>query len=441
MSRREDHHIIDRGIRNRTAETLLLIIGLSLGIGASSAGMAMVIRTGEISDELLSAPLYREILVSTRQSSGEMDVPLMIHDDDREVVLTTIDLQAANDAPSIAYGYVKQSTVFRNTTSIIKRPESSEAGEDFLSSSRAHREEMTAQLGPDAPTVLLTEWQGYLVSPEFFPAWGLYAGQGSLFSLDDIRDGRKYMVIGSELAGLLFDEPNFIGQNILAGPDVYEIVGILEPAGTSMDYMAFAPAFMPDAAQNIQSSNISAMQSRWNTTLSFIVEDPGRLEQAADQLEAYFSRAYGPGSVIISIPRAEAEALRDRNSRIGIIILFLAAAGLLIAAVNVSNILLGRAMRKQKTIGILKALGASRNKIFYLFFREAFMIGIYGTILGIGVSYLAARLIQTSAGLGEINILTLALGIASAWVITTLLTIFPALQASKIPASEAMRTE
>jgi ABC-type antimicrobial peptide transport system permease subunit len=123
------------------------------------------------------------------------------------------------------------------------------------------------------------------------------------------------------------------------------------------------------------------------------------------------------------------------------VILFLALAGLLIAAVNVSNILMSRALRRQKTIGILKALGSSKRMIFTLFFREAFTIGILAALAGIAVSIGLARLMRETTGFAAVNPVMLVAGIGVSWIISSVLTVFPALQASKIPAAEAMRTE
>ncbi len=179
----------------------------------------------------------------------------------------------------------------------------------------------------------------------------------------------------------------------------------------------------------------------WNTSLYFTVPDFERLDEARSQLCAWFDRAYGPGLVNISIPREEAEITCDRTARLTTIILFLAFSGLLIAAVNVSNILLSRALRKRRSVGILKALGASVTSVFKLFFVEALFVSVGGAVLGAGLALLLSRLMETTMGLGAISGLVLALGVFLAWLITKALAILPAVQASRIPAAEAIRYE
>jgi putative ABC transport system permease protein len=208
-----------------------------------------------------------------------------------------------------------------------------------------------------------------------------------------------------------------------------------------MDRLAFVPAFMPDVSGNIRTNEVAQFRAFWNSDLSFMVADSTRLDEAAAQIRSYFEREYGAEAVTLSVPREEAEATRDRNARLTAIILFLGVSGLFIAGVNVSNILLSRAMRRQRTVGILKALGASRNAIFRLFFTEALAIGVAATIVGLFVSILLARLMQSTIDIGRINPAMLAVGLGVSWVVSTVLTVFPAMQASRIPAAEAMRTE
>jgi hypothetical protein len=473
----EDRKIIIRGVTRRAVETFLLVLGLSLGIGAAAAGIALVARTIRASEELLASPAYREIIVSTRSEAEEMESALVAIDGGNDVVLTSLDLAAADEAPDVAYAYIKQPRVFRNMVSIISRMQRSTAesarsaetrgggedqdvggegsggpggetadsgGEAAAGSASAENRpafrELTQDLDSPEPTV--DEWYGYAVTPEFFQAWGLSVAAGDLFTSEDIASGSdNVMIVGSELGRTLFADGQALGRKVVNFRQLATIAGVLEPTGTEMDRLAFVPAFMPDVSGNIRTNEVAQFRAFWNSDLSFMVADSTRLDEAAAQIRSYFEREYGAEAVTLSVPREEAEATRDRNARLTAIILFLGVSGLFIAGVNVSNILLSRAMRRQRTVGILKALGASRNAIFRLFFTEALAIGVAATIVGLFVSILLARLMQSTIDIGRINPAMLAVGLGVSWVVSTVLTVFPAMQASRIPAAEAMRTE
>ncbi len=290
----------------------------------------------------------------------------------------------------------------------------------------------------EGPEPVLDEILGIRVSPEYFSAWNLHAAAGSLFTQEEMVMNKQVMVVGSNLAVTLCEDGESLGRELLAFRNLITIIGILEPTGTELDDMGFTPAQAVDIERIPQ---FARQFIGLNTTLHYTVYEPDRLDEAKAQLGEWFTQKFGEGQVVISIPRAEVEAAQDRTARLVSVILFLAVAGLLIASVNVSNILLGRAMRKRKNVGILKALGASIRDVFGLFFLEALILGIAGAIVGTGISILISKLMAASMTGGAVLSSMLFLGILAAWAVTTSLTVIPALQASRIPAADALRYE
>jgi len=248
------------------------------------------------------------------------------------------------------------------------------------------------------------------------------------------------MILGASLAKNLFEDGESYGRQLFAMPSLYTITGILEPTGTSYDNMVFVPAVIPKDL--LANTNMARMFfTRFPITLHFVIDDPEKLDESKAQLTAWFDDVYGEDKVIINLPREETESVINRNKRISIIILFLALSGLIIADVNVSNILLGRMIRTRKKIGVLKALGASKRNIFDLFSFEGLLLSIAGAVVGGAVSFLIFRVMKNTLSLSNFNVLQLLAGIVSAWIITMLLTIVPALQATKVPAADAIRNE
>ena len=141
------------------------------------------------------------------------------------------------------------------------------------------------------------------------------------------------------------------------------------------------------------------------------------------------------------------DSLVDKDVKKALLAL-LAAAGVLwlIASVNVTNLLLARAMARQREIAMRGALGASRARLLQQMLVEGLMLSGCAAVLGIGLALVAVRLTKSAAplhlnvdfstqvdwrilaGLCGLTLLTAVL--ASAW---------PALMAAWAPIEPALK--
>jgi lipoprotein-releasing system permease protein len=134
----------------------------------------------------------------------------------------------------------------------------------------------------------------------------------------------------------------------------------------------------------------------------------------------------------------------------------------IIAAFSVMSSLLISVVRKTREIGLLGALGASRRDVALCFCTQAFIIGVTGTTLGLGLGFgvLAvrndlvhgiARLLQRQDTLRQFYQFTdlpshtlpsdLITTVVAAIVISTLAGLLPAWRAARLKPVEALRSE
>jgi len=280
---------------------------------------------------------------------------------------------------------------------------------------------------------------GYRVTPQFFDAWSMKAGSGSLFTDSDLSGTQSIVVLGSEaamvLAGEGKDPASLVGKKILARQGYQTVVGILQSTGKAVYDGAY---FTPYRSGATGFGGGPPMRSM-NTQLRFSVADPKSLTETAAGLTEWFDSQYGEGRIVVSNPRAETERLMARNTGIGLLILFLSLAGLFIASVNVSNILMGRGLRMRKNVGILMALGASRAAIITLFAKEALAISAAGSLLGALLALPLSASMRNALGITGGSWWYLLVGIAAAWVPTIIFSLMPARQNSMIDPAQAMR--
>jgi putative ABC transport system permease protein len=129
-----------------------------------------------------------------------------------------------------------------------------------------------------------------------------------------------------------------------------------------------------------------------------------------------------------------------------------ALIALLAASFGVINTLIIAVMERTKEIGLQKALGMSRGKVFLLFTLEAVFIGLWGAVLGISAAFAAGKLINAylvKDFLGSFEGYQLIIFLPGSILLIVLLVcgitfisgVMPALRASRLNPIEALRYE
>jgi putative ABC transport system permease protein len=130
----------------------------------------------------------------------------------------------------------------------------------------------------------------------------------------------------------------------------------------------------------------------------------------------------------------------------------IAAISLLVAGIDIMNIMIVSLIERTREIGILKALGMKSRTVLYIFLTESIIIGLTGAVIGVISGWVLANVVSLFLGRGGI--------IGSALTITPILTpevmlgglgfgvgisvifaLYPAWRASKLKPVEALRYE
>ncbi len=290
---------------------------------------------------------------------------------------------------------------------------------------------------------------GLRATEGFFEAYGLVAREGLLFTREDVDEGNAVLVLGSTLAQTLFPEGDAVGTRVRLNLQTMTVIGVLEPSGLvhpasglELDDLAF----LPNSEAQLSFGTATVRIGRPTRTLRFAVSDSDGVEAAVAELEAHFATEFGVGAVDVSAPIAELRAERDRQSRVLTVVLFLAAAALFIASINLFNLMLLRVVRRTKGVGISRAVGASRGEVFRGFLTESATMSAAGTVLGLAgapavYALLRGTLVSDPASLAAAEWPLFLAGAAVACAVSVLFGVWPARQASRIDASLAIRTE
>jgi putative ABC transport system permease protein len=238
-------------------------------------------------------------------------------------------------------------------------------------------------------------------------------------------------------------DPGVIGRSIALNSKKYTIVGVMPPNfRVPFETQMWIP-------QDMDSKSLGPRGSHWANAVGRL--KPGvSVERARADLKviaARLEKAYPNsndkvGSAVVP--------LRDDlvgDSR-GSLIMMLAAVGLvlLIACSNVANLLLSRAVSRQKEMAVRSALGAGRARLLRQLLTESLLLSCFGGVLGLAVAWLlidfASR--TTSLGLPKFNVIqlngeVLAFTFALAVITGVLFGLIPALRTSRPDLHEELK--
>ena len=235
-----------------------------------------------------------------------------------------------------------------------------------------------------------TRVEGISTTPELFTTLRVTPEFGRFFGPEDLREGApSIVVISHNLWTTRFgSNPDVIGRSINLGDSRRTVVGVLPrgfrfPPNETTDIVV--PFRLPPAAPAERRVWIHAM-GRVRTTVG-LRQANADLASLSRQLEAEF-----PGSN----RGIEYDLLSIREAAVGdtgrpLLLLFVAVGFvLLIACVNVGNLLIARSLSRQQEIAMRLALGAGRMRLAVQTLTEGLVLALAGGVAGVLIAWRAA---------------------------------------------------
>ena len=243
--------------------------------------------------------------------------------------------------------------------------------------------------------VLLTksgpqQLQATVVSQNLMSTLGLRPQLGRDFAPGEDHDGRDHVAIISDSLwrNTFGADPGVIGRSITLGADSFQVIGVMPRQGAFPDWAAvWLPLSQIGAAYK--------QQARVFHPLEVVGRLKPGVSMASAQSElatisARLQFAYPATNKTISMEGVTLEQQLVGNVKPVLMLLLLVVCFvLLIACINVANLLLARSLSRQKEFALRSALGASRSRLTSQLIAESLLISGGGALLGLGATYLA----------------------------------------------------
>ncbi|HEY4100468.1 MAG TPA: ABC transporter permease [Gemmatimonadales bacterium] len=386
-----------RGMAHRPGFALAAILTLAIGIGASTAIFSAV-------DPILFAPLPyphadRVVMLSDRNASG---API-----------------------AVTYGTYLEIAARAHSFSAVAI---ADRWQPALTQPQGDPERLT----------------GDLVSTGYFPALGVSPAIGRDFtSADDVIGAPRVVIITDALARLHFGDPrSALGRAIILDGDPFTVIGVMPR--TFDNYLA--PRAQLWTTRRYR-SNASFQSPEWGHHERMVgrlvngvtpaiaqreVTAIGATPQPAFQRPPWAAMASG-----LTLESLQAAITRDVRPAL-LAVLAAVALLLMIAAVNVANLLLARGAQRRSELALRATLGAGRGRLVRQLLTESVLLAMVGGIAGLGIAAIGVRALVSLAPadlprVGAIRLDTTALlfALVLTSIVGLLVGIAPALQGAR----------
>ncbi len=286
-------------------------------------------------------------------------------------------------------------------------------------------------------------------SVDFFSMLGVHAAQGRTFETADLKNPCTVVLTHGFWQQTLGGTPGWVGKNLMLNGLSCTIVGVMGkdfsffPKQTQLWSLITPESDFPKKAWDMPVgvfgllkagvSRASAEAELTSLQNRIIDENPSlaamKLQPSVLDLQRGFTWLTGP------------------NLRSGLIMLFaVVVCVLLIACVNVANLLLGRASERQKELGVRAALGSGRSRLVRQLLTESILLSLSGAILGTVIAVFCVRYIAVTEALhlppgNPVSVNWEALGFTAVLAILTgiLFGTVPAWNASRLDLNSVLK--
>lgn len=306
----------------------------------------------------------------------------------------------------------------------------------------------------------------FIVSENFFSLMGAKPAAGRFFNAEEARPNANLPVVVASYPfwQRLGGRPDFVGSTIRVNDRPHTVIGVAPKGFSGISALIAPEVWLPlgqfdQIASAFGGSEVRDLNFEKNYTLNVMARlQPGlTMESAKARLPVLEERLtamqppdrLGTRELQLTVPSKFSISTTPDNDGpvtiIGTLLLAMAGVVLLIASLNLANMLLARGTARAREMAVRLAIGATRWQIIRQLLIEGFLLALLGGAGGIALAYWSNTLLENSfqALLGSMNF-SVSAGLqpdARVVAVTFLICLVATLLFSLGPALKAARTD
>jgi putative ABC transport system permease protein len=240
------------------------------------------------------------------------------------------------------------------------------------------------------------------------------------------------VVLGAAAASGLGIDRGDGSEQVWLGHRWFSVVGILDslPLAPELDRTALIGV---PVAQKLLNADGLPVQIYVRTDPTSVAAVEGVLAATADPA--------APQDVAVANPTDALTARADASAAFQSLFLGLGAVALLVGGIGIANVMVIAVLERRGEIGLRRALGAERRHIAVQFVAEAALLALIGGCVGTVFGALSTTVFASIRHWSTvISLPILGVAVVCATGIGALAGVYPALRASRLSPSEALRT-
>jgi putative ABC transport system permease protein len=292
---------------------------------------------------------------------------------------------------------------------------------------------------PLIPSAETNGLQVQATSLNLLPAVGTQVAQGRYLNAATARE--PVAVLGAVAAERLGIDRIRPGARIWLGGQWFYLAGILDPATLADEIDTSVLIGYPAARRYLNYTGAYKGSSTLGPPSTIYIRAETDQVDTVQSLLAQTANPESPNEAAVSQPSDALTARAAAKSALNGLFLGLGAVALLVGAVGVANIMVISVLERRSEIGLRRALGATQAQIRTQFLSESILLACMGGGVGV-LAGVAATAVYASSKSWAVVVPAEAWlgGIASAILIGAFAGLMPAVRASRMPPTVALRT-